>query len=68
MVNSHKQLSCIALHKTWFGQNVDLYFYSISGYNSISEPSRISYHGGVAIYLHSDFSYPKKIGKSFDYV
>ena len=27
MVNSHKQLSCIALQETWFDQHVDLDFY-----------------------------------------
>ena len=34
---------------TWFEQHVDLDFYSIPGYHLISEPSRISSHGGVAI-------------------
>ena len=41
MVNSHKQLSCIALQETWFDQHVDLDFYSIPGYNLISEFSCI---------------------------
>ena len=32
MVNSHKQIKCTALQKTWFDQpNVDLDFYSIPG-------------------------------------
>ena len=49
MVNSHKQIACIALQEPWFDQHVDFDFYSIPGYNLISEPSRISSHGGVAI-------------------
>ena len=61
MVNSHKQISCVALQETWFGQHVDLDFSSIPGYNLISEPFRISSHGGVAIYLHSDFSTKKLV-------
>ena len=56
LVNSHKQMSCIALQETWFNQHVDIDFNSIPGDNLISEPFRISPHGGVAIYIHSDFS------------
>ena len=41
MVYSQKQISCIALQETWFDQHVDIDFNSISGYNLISELSRI---------------------------
>ena len=61
MVNSLKQISCIALQETLLHQHVDLDFYSIPGYNLISEPSRISSQGGVAIYLYSDFAYQRKM-------
>ncbi len=60
-IDTHSQITCITLQETWFSDVTDVSFYSIPGYTLVSETCRITTHGGVAIYIHNDFSYEEKI-------
>ena len=57
--DTHSKITCITLQETWFDENTPLDSYCIPGYTLISEPHRITSHGGVAIYLNNKFSYRK---------
>ena len=59
-VDNNSNITCITVQETWFNEHTDLDFYTIPGYTLISNYCRISTHGGVAIYLHNDFSYELK--------
>lgn len=59
-VNTNKNITCITLQETWFDKNTELSLYNIPGYNLVSDPHRISTHGGIAMYIHDDFIYERK--------
>ena len=59
-VDTQSQITCITIQETWFDEHTDQDLYCIPGYTLIYDPCRITSHGGVAIYLHSNYSYEKQ--------
>lgn len=51
--------STICLQETWLNNEVDISAFNIDGYNIINQPSAISSHGGLLIYLRDDFEFCK---------
>ena len=58
-IDYRSQITCITLQETWFKDEVDLDYYTLPGYTLLSDCYRISAHGGVAIYVHNDFSFKR---------
>ena len=55
--NSNINVSAFCLQETWLSEHSDTSLLQLDGYNLISKGKVSSLHGGVAIYLHQDFSY-----------
>ena len=49
--------SIIAVQETWLTINHDVSLFQLDGYTFIHKPSTCSRHGGVGIYLRSDFNF-----------
>lgn len=49
--------SVIALQETWLDCNQDTNMFNLPNYKLITQGKSCSHHGGLAIYLHKDFSY-----------
>lgn len=50
-------IDVILLQETWLDHNSDLSLFQLPGYTLISQPFRITSHGGLAIYLRTEFQY-----------
>ena len=57
MNNNASPISCILLQETWCDSSVDLSLFLLPSYNMVSKPVRISRHGGLAIYIHENYSF-----------
>ena len=57
MNNNASPISCILLQETWGDSSVDLSLFSLLNYHMVSKPARISRHGGLAIYIHENYSF-----------
>ena len=51
------EFSAICLQETWLGEENDLALYQINNYSCISQGKFCSQHGGLVIYLHSNYTY-----------
>ena len=54
---NHFEFSAICLQETWLREDSDLSMYLINNYHCISQGKSCSEHGGLLIYLHSDYNY-----------
>ena len=55
--NGNQRICALCLQETWLSQDSDLSLLQIPGYTLISKGKVSSTHGGVAIYLHDDFTF-----------
>ena len=49
--------SAICLQETWLREDADLSLFQIPGYTLVAQGTQISQHGGLAIYLHNNFTF-----------
>jgi exonuclease III len=54
---SNCPIDAICLQETWLGEHSDTSLLNIPGYNLISKGKSCSTHGGVAIYLSTDYDF-----------
>ena len=50
-------IDILILQETWLGIHDDTSYLNIEGYNFFSQPSRISKHGGLAIYIKTNLTH-----------
>ena len=54
-INEGHQVSVICIQETWLGAEDDLDMYQLDNYSLISKGKYCSKHGGLIIYVHTDF-------------
>ena len=54
-INEGHQVSVICIQETWLGAEDDLDMYQLDNYTLISKGKYCSKHGGLIIYVHTDF-------------
>ena len=55
--NNNGALQVVCLHESWFSADTDLSLYIIPGYHLISTGRYASNHGGLVIYLNTNWDY-----------
>ena len=54
--NQNVEFSALCFQETWFNENTDLSTYEIPNYTLIHQHHKVSKHGGLACYIHNDYS------------
>ena len=57
LLQNEVKIGAILLQETWINPNNDTTLLEINGYNLISQPCKITSHGGLAIYILEEIEY-----------
>ena len=56
-VNDQSSISVICIQESWAHNEMDMNYFSIPNYTMVNQNRRLSTHGGLITYIHTDFAY-----------